>query len=437
MRFMKNRGIVDPEKYKYAVLVACFFAFMFDNADMLVTSIGLPLLLDVFDITVAEGGLIATSMLVGAAIGSWFWGPFADRRGSRCAYIVCLTCYTVFTVSCALCHTLVPFLVLRFLCGLALGGAWTIGVAYLSDFFPEAQRGRAVGAVQSSAAVGMLFIVFIMKYLVPIFTWRALFYSALLAVPLILFFVWLPDSPVWLANRRKAVQRVTAGDVKKRPGDPDSASGLVALFRVPRYRRALLLAAALVIGIQVGNWGATSWIPTYLVQERGLSNDAMADVVAAMYIGAFVGYWVLGWMADRWGRRKTYLFISAYTFLATFAYMNFATDATAMLFAAIFGFGSLGMFGPLGAFVSESIPAEARGSGLGFVWGSGRLVAASVPVILGSLATVASLQLCIMLASTAYILCFAASVLMHETKGHAEPEMSVGVRDADMLSEAI
>lgn len=410
MRRVANNRIVDPEKYKYFVLVGCFFAFMFDNADMLVTSIGLPLLLDVFDISTAEGGLIATSMLVGAAIGSWFWGPFADRCGRRTAYITCLSFYTVFTVACAFCNTLLPFVILRFLCGLALGGAWTIGVAYLSDFFPEHQRGRAVGAVQSSAAVGMLFVVAIMKFLVPLFSWRALFWSALLAVPLIVFFLWLPESPAWLKSREQGEAAKVTGKAKT------PVMGLSALLRTKAFRVPLLLAAVLVIGIQVGNWGATSWIPTYLVLDRGLSDDAMANVMFMMYIGAFAGYWVLGWMADRLGKRVTYIFISAYTFFATIAYMFLSTDATTGIFAALFGFGALGMFGPLGAFVSEAVPKEARGSGLGFVWGAGRLVAAVIPFAFGSLATVISLQNCILIASVAYIICFGTSLAMKEKR---------------------
>lgn len=407
MRFFTRTEVDNPSKYKYPVLIACFLAFMFDNADMLVTSIGLPLLLDVFDITTAEGGAIATSMLIGAAIGSWFWGPMADRHGPRTTYVFCLSFYTVFTVACAFCNNLLPFLALRFCCGLALGGAWTIGVAYLSDFFPESQRGRAVGAVQSSAAVGMLFVVAVVKYLVPVFTWRALFFSAVLALPLIVFFACLPESPTW-------VKRRNAGQLKQ--SEKSKSLGLSFLFHNKKYRTTLLLAACLVVGIQVGNWGVTSWVPSYLVLERGLSDDAMSNTVALMYAGAFVGYWILGWAADRFGRRKTYIFISAFTFIATFVYMNLATDETVGIFAAVFGFGALGMFGPLGAFVCDTIPSEARGSGLGFVWGAGRLFAAAAPILLGSLATYTGLHFCIMLASVSYLVCFAASIFIKEVK---------------------
>ena len=413
---INGRKVVETEKYKYHILVACFFAFMLDNVDMFTTSIGLPILKTAFEMTTVEAGLVATCMLIGAAIGAWFWGPFADRAGRKIAYIVCLSWYTVFTFSCAFCNTLTPFLVLRFMCGLALGGAWTIGVAYLTDFFPEEQRGRAVSLVQASAVVGMLIVTGTVRFLVPMYSWRVLFYIALLALPLIAYFAWLPESPSWLKMHYQQ-----DGTAAQKP----SSAKLTKLLTIPVYRKALLLAGLLLICMQVAYWGANSWVPTYLTSERGLSVEAMTNIVAASYVGALFGYGIFGVMCDKIGRKKTYTIGLAFTAIATFGYMQLSTDSTIMIWAALWGFGCNGLYGPLGSFVSEMIPRAARGAGLGFVWGLGRLASAVVPVAFGALSTTTSLKFCITLVAAIYVIGFIVTLFMRETRGQSMEDAEI------------
>lgn len=415
---LNGKKVVDPEKWKYFVFAGCFLGFMLDNVDMMATSIGLPLLLEAFNLTIIEGGFIGTSMLIGAAIGAWFWGPFADRYGRRMAYAICLGWYTVFAFFCGFCDTLTPFLILRFLCGLALGGAWTIGVAYLTDFFPEHQRGKAVAIVQGSSVVGMLLVTALVRWAVPVFTWKILFWCAIVGLPVVFYFLWLPESPTWLRKRYGADAAVAAGEAKRE-------LGLGTLFGIREFRIALILGSLLVIFIQSGYWGANNWIPTYLTSERGLSVEAMTNVIAAMYAGALCGYVIFGAACDRFGRKKTYVVGTAYTAIMTFAYINFATDSTVLVFVALYGLGAFGLYAPLGTLISEMIPQEARARGLGFVWGMGRLASAGMPALMGALATVTSLGFCITVVAGIYVLAFVVSLLLKETRGNSMENVKV------------
>lgn len=412
-----GQRVVDTEKYKYFIFAGCFFAFMLDNVDMMSTSIGLPLLLEAFDITLVEGGMIGTSMLLGAAVGAWFWGPLADRIGRRKSYLVCLTWYTVFAFACGFCNTLMPFIVLRFICGLALGGAWTIGVAYLSDFFPESQRGRAIAIVQASSVIGIILVTALVRFAAPIYSWRILFWAALLAIPLIIYFFWLPESPSWLKYRygRQGSDQEGATQQMK----------LSELMGVKVFRRALIFASLLVVFIQAGYWGGNNWIPTYLTNDVGVSIEAMTNVVFAMYIGAFPGYFVAGYMCDKLGRKKFYIIGTLFTTVATLAFVFLSNDSTVLVFAALFGFGSCGLYGPLGAFVSEMIPSAVRARCVGIVWGVGRLASAGVPVLFGGLATITSLGFCIALVAVFYACAFIVSAALKETRGNSMENISL------------
>ena len=60
-------------------------------------------------------------------------------------------------------------------------------------------------------------------------------------------------------------------------------------------------------GAQGGYFAVTTWLPTFLRTERGLSVLDSAGYLAVSISGAFCGYLAGGFLADRIGRRLTFL----------------------------------------------------------------------------------------------------------------------------------
>ena len=59
------------------------------------------------------------------------------------------------------------------------------------------------------------------------------------------------------------------------------------------------ILGALVAGLSLSAyWGTTTWLPTYLVKERGLSVSDMGMFMTVLGVGMFVGYQLFGWLAD-------------------------------------------------------------------------------------------------------------------------------------------
>src|SRR5258708_9814098 len=95
-------------------------------------------------------------------------------------------------------------------------------------------------------------------------------------------------------------------------------------------------------GAQGGYYAVTTWLPTFLRTERKLSVLDSAGYLAVLIAGAFCGYLTGGFLADRIGRRLTFLVFAI------------GAGAVAMIYTMVaFGNGAMLVLGfPLGFFSS-------------------------------------------------------------------------------------
>ena len=135
-------------------LLAASAGWLFDGFDIMIYSMVLTAVLAEFGISRTAGGLLGSLTLLGSAAGGLLFGMVSDRRGRRAGIISSVLTYSVFTAACGLAQTVWQLAVFRFLLGLGMGGAWTTGAALVSESWPDRHRGKAMGLMQSSWAVG-------------------------------------------------------------------------------------------------------------------------------------------------------------------------------------------------------------------------------------------------------------------------------------------
>ena len=126
--------------------------------------------------------------------------------------------YSVFTAACGLSQTLWQFAVFRALLGLGMGGEWASGAALVSETWPAKHRGRALGFMQSSWAIGFAAAAMVVGFVLPRWGWRAVFFVGILPA---LFTLWVRrnvDEPeVWKARRAARVERRVATAAPAQP----------------------------------------------------------------------------------------------------------------------------------------------------------------------------------------------------------------------------
>ncbi len=180
-----------------------------------------------------------------------------------------------------------------------------------------------------------------------------------------------------------------------------------------------ILASLLGTGAQGGYYAVTTWLPTFLRTERGLTVVGSTGYLAFLISGSFAGYLVGAWLADRIGRRNLFIIFAIGATVLVVAYTQLPISNEVMwLLGFPLGFFASGYFSGMGAFLTELFPTRLRGSGQGFAYNFGRGIGALFPTLVGYLAKTLPLSQAIAIfAVIAYGLLLIAALLLPETRG--------------------
>jgi MFS family permease len=382
---------------------ACFGGYALDALDAQIYSFVIPVLISLWNMTNTEAGLLATVTLVLSAFGGWFAGMLADRFGRVRTLQITIAWFALFTFLSGLTDGFWQLLVTRGLQGLGFGGEWAAGSVLMGEVIAPRHRGRAVGIVQSSWAVGWggaaLLSTLFFTVLPQDWAWRALFFLGLFpAVTIFLVRGFVPEPAIF-------------EQTEVRPP-------LLAIFSRP-FLSATLRGCLLALGAQGGYYAITTWLPTFLRTQRHLSVLGSGSYLGVIIAGSFCGYVVSAYLNDLMGRRRTFLLFAVGSMVVVLSYTQLEISNDLMLILGFpLGFFASGIFSGMGALFTELFPTELRGSGQGFCYNFGRGFAAFFPVLVGSASASMPLGQAIgLFAGGAYGLVIVAALILPETRG--------------------
>lgn len=392
-------------------LAASFGGYGVDSFDYWTLPLVTPILLSLWGVSMTEIGLIGTATLVSSAIGGWLAGILADRYGRVRILQLTILVFAAFTFACGLAQTPGQLMLARSLQGLGFGGEWAVGSVLIAEIIRPEYRGKAVGFVQSSWAVGwgaaVLTSVALFSWLPAEMSWRVMFFTGLLPALLIVFIRRSIKEPeVYLKTRASMASGRSSGN-------------FLEIFK-PRILPRTILASAMFTGMQGGVYAILTWLPTFLTNERHLTVLGTGGYQAMFIIGSFLGYLSGAYLSDRLGRRMTFIVFALASGSLVVAYTILPITDAAMLFLGFpLGFSISGIFSGAGAFLAELFPNEIRCSGQGFCYSFGRGVGSTFPALVGflsdnalSLATAIGICAC-----AGYALVVITALALPETRG--------------------
>ncbi|MFC0542730.1 MFS transporter [Kutzneria chonburiensis] len=349
---------------RWTVLIGCFIAYLFDAFEITLLSLALPAIRHDLGLSGGQAGLLATATLLGIGVSSLAIGYLADNFGRKKALILSLAAFGVFTSALWAVPGFGTFLVIRFLAGLGLGGVWSVVSAYITETWPDRSRNRASAFVISAFPIGGALAAVTSGLFLP--DWRLMFLIAglLVALPILIVAAFFRESSSWLADRTDSEKPVVVGDVLRGP-----------------LRRATLLGTLMAALALIGFWGSSTWLPTYLGTERGLSPASVAWSLTALNLGMFLGYNAFGVLADRIGQRAAILLSLVGVTIALPVYALTTRADTLLWLGPLYGFCTA-FFGLFGAYLGELFPTRVRTTGVGFCFNVGRGISAFAPFAL-------------------------------------------------------
>lgn len=350
---------------------------MLDSFDVMLYALVLGSLMLNLGLSKSQAGVLGSITLIAAAAGGIIFGILADRFGRTRALLASVATYAVFTAACGLAQNMIQLAIFRVLLGLGMGGEWACGAALVSETWPDEHRGKALGLMQSSWAIGYALAAIVAGLVLPWKGWRAVFFVGIIPALLTLLLRRKIEEP-------EAWRRAVMAAPRSRIGNLRSLFG-------PALRRITTALSLMNACTLFAWWGFNLWVPAYLSLPvaqggKGLSQHAMAGFIVAMQGGMWLGYVTFGYMSDRFGRKPCYVVYLLVAAASLFIYGRIDAPWLLLLFGPLLAFFGTGYYTGFAAVTAELYETRIRATAQGFTYNIGRLASALAPFAVGNLA---------------------------------------------------
>lgn len=391
--------------YSWKALCGSAVGYAMDGFDLLILGFMLTAISADLQLTPGQAGSLVTWTLIGAVFGGIVFGALSDRYGRIRVLTWTIVLFAVFTGLCAFATGYWDLLVYRTIAGIGLGGEFGIGMALAAEAWPARHRARVSSYVALGWQVGVLGAALLTPLLLPLIGWRGMFLVGV-----------IPALVAWFIRHKIHEPEVF---VRKPAAPKSSRFEAFRLLVKDKATAKVSLGVIVLTSVQnFGYYGIMIWMPSFLSKQLGFSLTKSSMWTAVTIVGMMAGIWIFGQLADRIGRKPSFLLfqLGAVIMVLTYAQLS---DPIAMLWAgAVLGMFVNGMMGGYGAVMSEAYPTEARATAQNVLFNIGRGVGGLGPVVVGAVAMGYGFQMAIALLAAIYVIdMVATALLIPELKG--------------------
>jgi SHS family lactate transporter-like MFS transporter len=355
-------GLKPEQDGHGAAVFAGFLGWTLDAFDFFLVVLSLTAIAQEFHRSDKEIAFSITLTLAFRPVGAFIFGLMADRYGRRLPLMIDLVFYSAVEVLTGFAHTFTTFLVLRALFGIGMGGEWGVGASLAMEKVPPRLRGFLSGVLQQGYALGYLLAAVCYFFVFPRWGWRPMFFIGGLPALLGLFVRFrVKESEVWQKSRHSSWSNLGR--------------------EICSHWKLFLYLTLLMMMMNLSSHGTQDMFPTFLKRYWKMKPTQVATITAISMVGAICGGTLVGFLSDRFGRRRTMIasFLCAIAVVPLWAYAP--TLALLVLGAFLIQFMVQGAWGIIPAHLSELSPDSVRGFLPGFAYQCGVLLAGSVAYV--------------------------------------------------------
>jgi AAHS family 4-hydroxybenzoate transporter-like MFS transporter len=398
---VEARALIDSSKLgdlQLRVIALATGVIFVDGFNTQVMAYITPQLATAWSIPHAMLGPIFSSGLAGLLVGYLLLSPSSESIGHRRILILCTVVFGSLTLATTLVGSAGMLIALRFLTGVALGGAMPSAVTMIAEFSPKRRRSSCVVVGNCGVTLGSMFAGLISALLLSHYGWRAVLWVGG-ALPLLLSFslwLWLPESLKHLLNksdqtaaldlaRRIAPGLPMRGNVVIRSSADLASSGVAELFRAGRALGTIAICLSFACNLLV-YFFIQSWLTTILV-KFGHTPETAITATSVMVSGGLLSVFAFGPLMDKFSPYKVMacVFILAGITIALLGSLLSGSVALIMSSAFCVGFLVLGIQKSMNAVAVYFYPPALCSTGLGWGLGIGRFGAVAGPTLAGLL----------------------------------------------------
>ncbi len=380
-------------KFRFVVMSALWLTAFFLFLDRVNISLAIPYIMDELKLTGVEAGFILSFYYWGYILGQLGGGIASDKFSIRKWATVMFFSWCILTVLTGMCRSVGQFAIVRGLFGISEGSVANPINKLENHWLLPHERGWVYGATVGFGYFGLIVGLPLIGWLISSWGWRVMFYGTGALTVLGVFVFWLliydhPHEHPWVSAEEKAL---IAEALAKDRVTFDPTQGTVRVLSFGEGVRILLgnwvfwgICLSLFFTLCVG-FTNLSWLPGYLMKERGYTVLDSGLYLTIPYLAAFAGSLAGGYLGDRLGNRSAVGLVTAFlSGPALFGLVMSQDVEHVILFTSITLFLNSAAFNATVILLFDLLPAEiigiAAGVGIGLFGGLGGVVG---PLILG------------------------------------------------------
>lgn len=289
-------------------------------------------------------------------------------------------------------QTSTQFYIARFVLGAAEAGFFPGVIVYLSHWFRQRDRAKAVAMFMAAIPISNIFgaplsgLILSVRWL-GLAGWRWVF--ILEGVPAIVFDVitifYLTDWPRdarWLTSEER--EWITGELEQEKRAHQGERS--ISVWQAMKHKNVLLLALAYFCSV-TSAYGFNFWLPTILKGLSGFSNLLVTGVAALPYCAGLAAMLIVGWTSDKTGERRWHTAISLFA-VSLGLVLSAVLNQSVGLAVAMFCLAGAGLYSYLPGFwalPTTFLTASAAAAAVGLINSFGNLGGFAGPYVVGYL----------------------------------------------------
>ena len=328
---------------RWIIVALLFVATGLSFMDRQVLSLAIIKIKQEFLMTDVEFGWINTAFLCSYAIMFTLGGWLIDRYGTRLGLAVSVALWSLASSFHGLTQNVWQLGVSRFFLGLGEGGAFPGAAKGVTEWFPQKQRGAAMGIAIGGAALGAVIAPPLTVYLTTLFGWRGTFVvTGIIGGVWVLIWLWFFHIP-------QQSKLVTEQELALITGDTNENNTLknkpVPFRTILRTREAwgLIIMRFLLDPVF---YFIMFWIPKYLSEVRAVSFERIGVLFWIPFLALGISNVLGGLLSDKLiasgisvnRARKTVMGMAAVTTMFTALTPVVSTAELAILLITLFMF---------------------------------------------------------------------------------------------------
>jgi sugar phosphate permease len=317
-----------PTRARWLVLFLISLMYMVTYMDRANISVTAPAMQSEFGLSKNQMGLVFSAFVWAYAVGQIPGGWLGDRFGPKRVLLAIVPFWSLMTAATAWAGGVVSLFAIRFVFGLGEAGAFPTASRAMQLWFPKSERGLVQGVTHCFSRLAVTITPFLSAAIMLSLGWRWVFYLfALVGI------LWSAAFYLRYRNRPEEDRSVNDAElayIRGRPAGADRhGSAPPERSRVP-WKSILGSANMWFIAAAYGcffygSYFYVTWFPTYLLEYRHLSLQAVGIWAALPLLAAMAGDVAGGLLTDSLLRKTNRI---------TFSRRIVA--APAMLMAAVF-----------------------------------------------------------------------------------------------------